>query len=129
MRIRMARRLSHAAVGVALALLLGNAPALAQTSQTPAEISKVAIAEIKKHEQAGDFTAARTVAEATAKVGQEARGRELTGASILDASDRLGAQAQGLVGSVAEPMPQAVAARLGWPTGTKALGRVTPPTS
>ena len=71
----------------------------------------------------------RTLAEATAKVGQEARGRELTGASILDASDRLGTQAQGLVESVAEPMPQSIAARLGWPTGTKALGRVTPPTS
>lgn len=67
----------------------------------------------------------RSLAEATTRTGQERRGRELTGESILDSANDLVPRAQELTEAVAEPMPAPIAARLGWTAGVKTLGRVT----
>ncbi|MEA5055280.1 MAG: right-handed parallel beta-helix repeat-containing protein, partial [Propionicimonas sp.] len=53
---------------------------------------------------------------------QEARGREYTGASVVDSKGALSASVVSQASAIALPLPSAVAAAIGRPAGTAALG-------
>ncbi|MFT3970686.1 MAG: right-handed parallel beta-helix repeat-containing protein [Micropruina sp.] len=64
-----------------------------------------------------------TLAALTSTTGQEAKGREYVGTSIVDSSLNLVSSVSSLASSVAEGLPSDVATAIGRTSGTKYLGR------
>lgn len=63
-----------------------------------------------------------TLAAFKSGTGQEARGREVTGSSVISATGELSSDVQSQAGSTAVGLPSDIAQALGRPTGTTRLG-------
>lgn len=68
-----------------------------------------------------------TLASMKSTTGQEARSREYTGASVVDANGVLSSSVANEASAIALPLPAAVAAAIGRPAGSTTLGAWTSP--